>query len=65
MGTVDSDVVKAIGFSGRTGEKGTLRVKLSDGTVVDYTGVEYELYRRFVLSNSQGQFFNEHIRGKF
>jgi hypothetical protein len=65
MGSVDSDAIKAIGFSGRTNETGTLRVQLTDGKIIDYPGVPYSLYRKFVMSKSHGKFFNQNIRGQF
>lgn len=65
MGVVDSDAIKAIGFSGAKGRNGVLRIAFADGSAVDYLGVGYRLYRQFVLSSSLGRLYNDHIRGKF
>ena len=65
MGTVNSASIKAIGFSGGKGEKGTLRIQFSDGKTVNYTDVAYSLYKRLVFSHSPGKFYNEEIRGRF
>ena len=65
MGTVNSDSIKSVGFSGDRGEKGTLRVQFQDGKSVDYVDVPYELYKRLVFSQSAGKFYNEHIRVRF
>ena len=65
MGAVDSDAIKKIGFSGNRNQNGVLRIEFADGSAVDYLDIEYGLYRKFVLSRSQGQFYNDYIRGKF
>ena len=65
MGSVDSGAIKKIGFSGERNQKGVLRIEFADGSAVDYLDVGYSTYRNFVLSASQGKFYNDHIRGKF
>jgi hypothetical protein len=65
MGTVESDAIKAIGFSGHKGERGVLRVQLADGSTHDYPDIPYATYRRFVMSSSHGEFYNDRIRGRF
>ena len=65
MGAVNSETIKAVGFSGNRGEKGTLRIQFSDGRTVDYTDVAYSLYKRLVFSHSPGKVYNEEIRGRF
>ena len=65
MGSVDSNSIKSVGFSGDRGEKGTLRIQFSDGKTVDYTDVAYSLYKRLVFSHSPGKFYNKEIRGRF
>jgi KTSC domain len=64
MRTVDSDAIKKIGFSGAKNHNG-FRIEFADGRAVDYLDVGYGTYRKFVMSSSQGKFYNDHIRGKF
>ena len=63
MGTVDSDAIKKIGFSGVKNQKGVLRIEFADGSAVDYLDVGYSMYRKVVMSSSHGKFYNDHIRG--
>ena len=65
MGVVNSDAIKAIGFSGAKGRNGVLRIQFADGEFFEYRNVDYQTYRRFVLSPSKGEFYNNYIRGQF
>jgi KTSC domain len=64
MGSVVSDAVSKIGFSGGKDQSGTLRVQLSDGSTHDYPNTTYAKYKRFVLAKSQGSFYNRYIKLK-
>ena len=64
MGTVDSDAIAKIGFSGSPGMRGVLRIEFKDGAVAEYEGVHWNRAKRFIFAQSHGQYYNQYIRGK-
>jgi KTSC domain len=63
---VKSNMFKSVGFQACLGsEPGTLYVEFSQGTLYKFFQVPQETYRELCAADSMGQYFNEHIRGKY
>jgi len=60
MYRVDSSNIQAIGHSGDT-----LRITFFGGKSYDYSGVSSETFTAFLNAESKGQYFRQHIQGKF
>lgn len=43
----------------------TLRVYMTDGSILLYGDVPYEVFKAFKEAESKGKFFNAHIRNTF
>jgi hypothetical protein len=63
MKKVTSSNIDAIGYDEKTKE---LHVKFAaSGKTYSYPGVDSDLHRRLLGSESVGSFFHRHIKGKF
>ncbi len=56
-----SSAIRRVKYSGEN-KGGRLTVYFTDGTITTYGYVSEKTVKNLVESNSQGRFFNEHIR---
>jgi hypothetical protein len=54
-----STAIRAVGYSR------VLEIAFQSGRVYQYFDVDEAVYKAFMDSNSKGQYFNAHIRGKY
>jgi hypothetical protein len=57
-----STVIRSFWYSARRRE---LRILFQSGKEYAYADVPAELYAEMQIASSKGEFFNQHIRGKF
>jgi KTSC domain len=62
MKPVNSGKLRAIGFDARTR---TLQVKLDDGSMLQYSGVGEEVFRRLGTSGAAWSFYRDNIEEEF
>ncbi len=62
MTRMHSGRLRAVGYEPRAR---LLRVELDDGTVLDYTGVGDEVWRRLVSSGSPWSYYRDNIEEEF
>ena len=62
MKRISSGKLCAIGYEPR---ERTLRVELSDGSVIDYAGVGDEVWRRLSTSGSAWSYYRDNIEEEF
>lgn len=54
-----STAIRAVGYTR------VLEIAFQNGRIYQYFDVAEDVYKAFMQSNSKGQYFNAHIRGKF
>ena len=57
---VASSTIRAIGYHG-----GTMTIEFRSGRVYDYPDFSYSVFEDFINATSKGEFYNQHIRGKY
>ena len=57
---VNSSVIRAVGYDGRT-----LTVEFHSGRVYDHPRVPPSVYDGLMRASSKGAFYNRHIRGRY
>lgn len=62
MKSINSGRLRAIGFDAR---HGLLRVRLEDGTTLEYTGVGHEVWRRLSTSGSAWSVYRDSVEEEF
>jgi hypothetical protein len=62
MKRINAGKLRAIGYEPR---ERTLRVELDDGSVIDYSGVGNEVWRRLSTSGSAWSFYRDNIEEEF
>lgn len=62
MKRISSGKLRAIGYEAR---ERTLRVELDDGSVIDYSGVGEEIWRRLSSSGSAWSYYRDVIEEEF
>jgi hypothetical protein len=64
---VGSSLIRAYGWELDTGSKdtGLLQLGFSNGSRWYYQGVPEKLFEDFLFSDSKGEFFHKHFKGKF
>jgi KTSC domain len=66
MGSIkSSSLIKQIGFAGGPGDTTTLRIKFSDGAIIDFDKVPYRVFRGLVLAKNISGYYLSHVHGKF
>jgi hypothetical protein len=60
MTSVNSSVIRAVGYDGHT-----LRVEFHNTGVYDHPGVPYSVYSGLMNASSKGAYYNRYIRGKY
>lgn len=62
MHHVNSSAIEAVGY-----ESGSmrLRIRFTGGREYDFCGVPQALYEQFMSAYSLGDFYNDHIRGRY
>jgi hypothetical protein len=46
-------------------ESQVLTVNFNNGGIYEYQSVPWELFAKFRMSDSQGKFLNQHVKGKY
>jgi KTSC domain len=62
MKPVNAGSLRAIGYDASAR---VLRVEMSNGSLVEYTGVSEDTFRRFASSGSQWSFFRDNIEENY
>ena len=62
MKRINAGKLRAIGYEPR---EPTLRVELDDGSVIDYSGVGNEVWRRLSTSGSAWSYYRDNIEEEF
>ena len=62
MKKVNSGKLRAIGYDARAR---TLRVELSDGSLIDYSGVGDEVWRRLSSSGAAWSYYRDNVEEEF
>jgi hypothetical protein len=62
MKTISSGKLRAIGYD--TGAR-LLRVQMEDGTILEYTGVGQEIWRRLSMANSPWSVYRDNVEEEF
>lgn len=62
MKSVNAGSLRAIGYDASAR---VLRVEMSNGSLVEYTGVSEDTFRRFASSGSQWSFFRDNIEENY
>lgn len=62
MKRINSGKLRGIGYEPR---ERTLRVELDDGSVIDYTAVGEEIWRRLATSGSAWSYYRDNIEEEF
>jgi hypothetical protein len=62
MKKINAGKLRAIGYDGRTR---TLQVQLDDGTMLQYSGVGEDIWRRFSGSGAAWSFYRDNIEEEF
>ena len=62
MKRINSGKLRAVGYEPR---ERVLRVEFSDGSVLDYTGVGDEIWRRLSTSGSAWSYYRDNIEEEF
>lgn len=62
MKRINAGKLRAIGYEPR---ERTLRVELDDGSVIDYSGVGNEVWRRLSTSGSAWSYYRDNIEEEF
>lgn len=62
MKRISSGKLRAIGYAPR---ERTLRVELDDGSVIDYSGVGEEIWRRLSSTGSAWSYYRDNVEEEF
>lgn len=62
MKRINSGKLRAVGYEPR---ERTLRVELDDGSVIDYSGIGDEVWRRLSSSGSAWSYYRDNIEEEF
>ncbi len=62
MTSINAGKLRAIGYDTNTR---TLHVRMDDGSLLEYTGIGDELWRRFKSSGAQWSFYRDNIEEEF
>jgi hypothetical protein len=57
---VDSSAIRAVGYDGST-----LTVEFHSGRIYDHPNVPYSVFESFMRSSSKGNYYNQHVRGRY
>jgi hypothetical protein len=66
MGSISgSSLLNQVGFDGGPGSIGVLRIKFSDGAVIDFKDVSYRIYKNLVMAADHSAYYHKHIHSKY